>query len=329
MSASSPRTGPGTARKTSQDTSGSTPNPALVLTDEVSQALRDQAPVVALESTIISHGMPYPQNVQMAVEVEKIIRDLGATPATIAVLDGRPRVGLTPDDLELLASSKDVAKVSVRDIPYVVARRANGATTVAATMRLASLAGISVFVTGGLGGVHRGAQQTFDTSADLTELATTNVAVVSAGVKSILDIGLTLETLETLEVPVLTYRTDDYPAFFSRSSGFPAPMRVDTAREAAEVMTAKWNLGISGGVSIVNPIPAEDEIPAEDINAIIEQAVEEMRVQEVSGKDVTPFLLSRIVEITGGKSLTANIALVNNNARLGAQIATEYAALQR
>ncbi|HST91377.1 MAG TPA: pseudouridine-5'-phosphate glycosidase, partial [Brevundimonas sp.] len=285
-------------------------------------ALADGAAVVALESTIISHGMPYPQNVEMAVEVERIIREHGAVPATIAILHGQPRVGLSPDDLELLATSQDVSKVSVRDIPYVIARGEHGATTVAGTMRLAALAGISVFVTGGLGGVHRGAQETFDTSADLTELASTNVAVVSAGVKSILDISLTLETLETLGVPVVAYRTDEFPAFFSRGSGFPAPMRADSVRELAAVMAAKWDLGIAGGVSIVNPIPSQQ------IGSIIEQAVQEMEQKGVSGKAATPFLLGRIVELTGGASLTANIALVNNNARLGAQLAVEYASLQ-
>ncbi len=307
----------------------STPHPALTLTDEVAQALADGTPVVALESTIISHGMPYPQNVQMATEVEQIVRDGGAVPATIAVLGGRPRIGLGPDDLELLASDPNVTKVSVRDLPYVVARGMHGATTVAATMRLAALAGISVFVTGGLGGVHRGAQQTFDTSADLTELSTTNVAVISAGVKSILDIGLTLETLETLEVPVLAYGTDEFPAFFSRSSGHAAPMRVDSPAEVAAVMAAQWGLGIAGGVSVVNPIPEADEIPADQINGIIEQALADMRARGIHGKDATPFLLGRIVEITGGASLTANIALVRNNARLGAAVAREYAALER
>ena len=267
------------------------PHPALVLTDEVARALRDGAPVVALESTIISHGMPYPQNVQTAVEVETIVRELGATPATIAVLDGHARVGLDAEALELLATNPDIAKVSVRDLPYAIARGTHGATTVAATMRLASLAGIGVFVTGGLGGVHRGAQQTFDTSADLTELATTNMAVVSAGVKSILDIGLTLEVLETLGVPVLAYGTDEFPAFFSRRSGHPAPMRVDTPQEVAAVMAAKWDLGISGGLAVACPIPAEDEIPADQINHIIEQALADAR--GVSGKDVTPFLLAR------------------------------------
>ena len=303
------------------------PHPALVLTDEVARALRDGAPVVALESTIISHGMPYPQNVQTAVEVETIVRELGATPATIAVLDGHARVGLDAEALELLATNPDISKVSVRDLPYAIARGTHGATTVAATMRLASLAGIGVFVTGGLGGVHRGAQQTFDTSADLTELATTNVAVVSAGVKSILDIGLTLEALETLGVPVLAYGTDEFPAFFSRRSGHPAPMRVDTPQEVAAVMAAKWDLGISGGLAVACPIPAEDEIPADEIDRIIEQALADAR--GVSGKDVTPFLLARIVEMTGGASLTANIALVKNNARVGSQVAAAYAALRR
>jgi len=305
------------------------PHPSLVLTDEVAEALSDGAPVVALESTIISHGMPYPQNAQTAVEVETIIRELGATPATIAVLDGHAHVGLDGEALELLASSPDVSKVSVRDLPYVIARGGHGATTVAATTRLAALAGISVFVTGGLGGVHRGAQQTFDTSADLTELATSNVAVVSAGVKSILDIGLTLETLETLGVPVLAFGTDEFPAFFSRNSGHPAPMRVDTPQQVAAVMAAKWDLGISGGLAVVCPIPAEDELPAGEIDRIIEQALADMDVRGIHGKDATPFLLGRIVEITDGASLTANIALVKNNAHLGAQVAAAYAALTR
>ena len=304
-------------------------HPDLVLTDEVAQALADGAPVVALESTIISHGMPYPQNVEMATEVERIIREGGAVPATIAVLDGRPKIGLNPDDLELLATHPDVAKVSVRDLPYVISKGIHGATTVAATMRLASLAGIRVFVTGGLGGVHRGAQETFDSSADLTELSLTDVAVVSAGVKSILDIALTLETLETLHVPVVAYGTDEFPAFFSRQSGHEAPMRVDTPAEAAKLMAAKWGLGLAGGISLVNPIREEDEIPAREMDGIIEQAIGDMDAAGVHGKEATPFLLGRIVEITGGASLKANIALVNNNARLGAQVAVEYAALQR
>ncbi len=303
-----------------------TPHPSLVLTDEVAQALADGASVVALESTIISHGMPYPQNVEMATEVERIVRAGGAVPATIAVLDGRPRVGLDEQGLELLATDPDVAKVSVRDLPYVIARGGHGATTVAATMRLASLAGIAVFVTGGLGGVHRGAQQTFDSSADLTELSLTDVAVVSAGVKSILDIALTLETLETLQVPVIAYGTDAFPAFFSRESGHQAPMRADSPAEVADLMAAKWGLGIAGGVSVVNPIREEDEIPASEMDGVIQRALQDMEAAGVHGKDATPFLLGRIVEITGGASLRANIALVNNNARLGAQVATAYAA---
>jgi pseudouridine-5'-phosphate glycosidase len=302
-------------------------HPLLTVTDEVTAALTDGTPVVALESTIISHGMPYPQNVAMAVEVEGIIREHGAVPATIAVLDGRPKIGLSPDDLELLASHGDVTKVSVRDLPFVVARGAHGATTVAATMRLAALAGIRTFVTGGLGGVHRGAQQTFDVSADLTELGTTDVAVISAGVKSILDIGLTLETLETLGVPVLAFGSDEFPSFYSRSSGHAAPMRVDTAAEVAGVMRAKWDLGIAGGIVIANPIPEEDEIPADEIGVIIDQALADMDSLGIHGKDATPYLLGRIVEITGGASLTANIALVRHNARLGAAVAREYAAL--
>ena len=300
-------------------------HPLLTLTDEVAEALAAGAPVVALESTIISHGMPYPQNVEMAMEVEGIIREHGAVPATLAVLDGRPKIGLSPDDLELLASHGDVAKVSVRDLPFVVARRTHGATTVAATMRLAALAGIRTFVTGGLGGVHRGAQQSFDISADLTELGTTDVAVVCAGVKSILDIGLTLERLETLGVPVLGYGTDEFPSFFSRSSGHAAPMRVDSAAEVAATMAAKWDLGIDGGLVVANPIPVEDEIPAAEIGGIIEQALADMDALGIHGKDATPYLLGRIVEITSGASLTANIALVRNNARLGAAIAREYA----
>ena len=306
-----------------------TPHPELVLTDEVAQALSEGAPVVALESTIISHGMPYPQNVEMATEVERIIREGGAVPATIAVLDGRPRIGLEQADLELLASHPDVTKVSVRDLPYVIAQGVHGATTVAATMRLAALAGIRVFVTGGLGGVHRGAPQTFDTSADLTELSLTDVAVISAGVKSILDIGLTLETLETLGVPVVAHGTDEFPSFFSRSSGHAAPMRLDTAAELAALMDAKWRLGLAGGVAIVNPIRVADEIPADEIGVIIDRALAEMDALGIHGKEATPFLLGRIVEITEGASLTANIALVNNNARLGAQVAVEYAALRR
>lgn len=300
-------------------------NQQIQLTDEVADALAQGRPVVALESTIISHGMPYPQNVAMAREVEALVREGGAVPATIAVLGGVPRVGLSPDDLELLGSDPDVTKVSVRDLPYVVARGAHGATTVAATMRLAALAGVRVFVTGGLGGVHRGAQQSFDVSADLTELGQTSVAVVSAGVKSILDIGLTLEMLETLGVPVLVNGADEFPSFYSRSSGFAAPMRVDGPEETAAVLRAKWDLGLPGGVVIANPIPEADEIPAGEIGGIIDQALADADRLGVRGKDITPYLLGRIVEITGGASLTANIALVKSNARFGAALAVAYA----
>lgn len=305
------------------------PHPMLVLTDEVADAVRDGTPVVALESTIISHGMPYPDNLAMAREVEGIVRSAGAVPATIAVLGGRPRVGLGADDLEVLASDPAVAKVSVRDLPSVVARGTHGATTVAATMRLAALAGIRVFATGGLGGVHRGAPQSFDVSADLSELAATDVAVVSAGVKSILDIGLTLEALETLGVPVLVHGSDEFPSFYSRSSGHPAPQRVDSAEEVAAVMAAKWSLGIAGGLVVANPIPPDDEIPAGEIAGIIDRALADMDALGIRGKDTTPYLLGRIVEITGGASLTANIALVRANARLAAAIATAYRAHPR
>lgn len=301
------------------------PHPSLVVTDEVRDALTAGRPVVALESTIISHGMPYPQNVAMAVEVEGILRDHGAVPATIAVLSGRPRIGLARDDLELLASHDDVAKVSVRDLSVVVARGAHGATTVAATMRLAAMAGIRVFVTGGLGGVHRGAPESFDISADLTELARTRVAVVSAGVKSILDIGLTLEALETYGVPVLVHGSDEFPSFYSRQSGHPAPNRVDSADEVAAIMKAHWELGLDGGLVVANPVPPDDEIPAAEIGGIIDQALADMARLGIRGKDATPYLLGRIVEITGGASLTTNIALVRANARLGAAIATAYA----
>jgi pseudouridine-5'-phosphate glycosidase len=306
----------------------SAPHPMLALSAEVEAALREGTPVVALESTIISHGMPYPRNVAMAQEVEGIIRDGGAVPATVAVLDGVPRVGLSADELETLGSHPEVAKVSLRDLPHVVARRSHGATTVASTMRLAALAGIPVFVTGGLGGVHRGAAATFDISADLTELGQTSVAVVSAGVKSILDIGLTLETLETLGVPVVGFGTDEFPAFYSRSSGHRAPLRVDTAEELAAMMHAKWELGLAGAISVANPVPEEDEIPAAEITGLIEQALAECDERGVSGKDITPFLLGRIVELSGGRSLETNIALVRSNARLGAALALAYQRLR-
>ncbi|MBO9523984.1 MAG: pseudouridine-5'-phosphate glycosidase [Nocardioidaceae bacterium] len=305
----------------------------LRMTDEVRTALAERHPVLALESTIISHGMPYPDNVAMAREVEGIIREHDVVPATIAVLDGVPRIGLDDEGLELLGSGEapgsehSIRKVSIRDLPYVVARGEHGATTVAATMRLASLAGIRVFTTGGLGGVHRGAAHSFDESADLTELSLTPVTVVSAGVKSILDIGLTLERMETLGVPVLGYRTDDFPAFYTRTSGFAVPLRVDSPGEIAAQMKAKDDLAIAGGISVANPIPEADEISHDRIDTIIEQALGDLDRLGITGKDITPYLLGRIVELTGGDSLAANIALVKNNAHLGAEIAREFSAI--
>lgn len=300
------------------------PHPMLAVSDEVRDALRAGRPVVALESTIISHGMPYPKNVQTAREVEQIVRDGGAVPATIAVLDGVPRIGLDDVQLDLLGSAADVRKVSIRDLPYVIARREHGATTVASTMRLASLAGIRVFVTGGLGGVHRGAESSMDISADLTELSLTDVAVVSAGVKSLLDIGRTLEVLETLGVPVITVGSDDFPSFYSRTSGFRSPLRLDDPEQLAAAMDAKWSLGLAGGVVVANPIPVGDEIPEAEIGSLIAQAVEEAERKAITGAAITPYLLGRIVELSGGESLRANIALVKNNAVLGARVAVAY-----
>lgn len=302
---------------------------ALSVQPEVAEALAAGRPVVALESTIISHGMPFPQNVEMATEVEGIVRANGAVPATIAVIDGACRVGLDPDALHHLATVGGVVKATTRDLPWLVATGHTGATTVAATMRLAALAGIRVFATGGIGGVHRGAAESFDISADLTELGITPVAVVSAGVKSILDIGLTLERLETLGVPVVVNGSDEFPSFYSRGSGHPAPRRLDGPAAIARHLHATWDqLGLTCGVSIANPIPEADEIPAEEIGAHIEAALADLRAQGVEGQDVTPFLLKAVVERTGGRSLVANLALVRNNAATAARIAVEYARLR-
>lgn len=303
-----------------------TPHPMLAVGAEVADAFASGRAVVALESTIISHGMPYPRNVEMAREVEQIVRDCGAVPATIAVLDGRPRIGLSPAELELLASDEHVAKVSTRDLPHVIATGGHGATTVASTMRLAALAGIRVFVTGGLGGVHRGAETSMDISADLTELGRTGVAVVCAGVKSILDIGLTLETLETHGVPVIGYGSDEFPAFYSRRSGYRAPLRADDPQTVAAMMSASWGLGLEGGLVVANPVPEADEIPAAEIGQIIERALGECDERGITGKDITPFLLGRIVELSDGRSLETNIALVRHNARVGSAIAVAHAA---
>ncbi|GAA5441689.1 pseudouridine-5'-phosphate glycosidase [Deinococcus caeni] len=294
---------------------------------EVAAALAEGRAVVALESTIISHGMPFPQNVEMARGVEDVVRAHGAVPATIAVLGGRLKVGLTPEELHLLATDKGVEKISTRDLPVTVALGKHGATTVASTMRVAALAGIRVFATGGTGGVHRGAERSMDVSADLLELAQTDVCVVSAGVKSILDIGLTLEVLETHGIPALTLGSEEFPAFYSRQSGFRAPLTVATPEEAARVLKAKWDLGVSGGVMLANPIPEDAEIPAEQITPQIEQALRDMDALGLTGKDTTPYLLGRMVEITGGRSLAANIALVRHNAMVAAQVAVAYAQL--
>ncbi len=294
-------------------------------TDEVRHALVSGKPVVALESTIIAHGMPFPQNLEMAKDVENVVRGRGAVPATIAIIAGELRAGLSKAELEHLAKSgSSVPKVSTRDIPYVVARAATGATTVASTMRIAALAGIHVFATGGIGGAHRDAQRTFDISNDLHEFGLSDVAVVTAGAKAILDLPLTLEILENHGVPVVGFGTDDFPAFYSRSSGLAVPMRLDTAGEVAAMMHAKWRLGLKGGIVVANPIPAASEIPAAEIAPNISLALAEAAANGISGKDVTPFLLQRLAEITGGRSLAANIALVLNNARLAADIAVAY-----
>jgi pseudouridine-5'-phosphate glycosidase len=293
----------------------------LQFSPEVQAARAAGKPVVALESTIISHGMPYPQNVQTAREVEQVIRDAGAIPATIALIDGRICVGLADDQLEQLGNAKDALKVSRRDLAYVLAEKKLGATTVAATMICAALAGIEVFVTGGIGGVHRGAETSFDISADLQELARTNVAVVCAGVKSILDIGLTLEYLETHGVPVVSVGQPGFPAFFTRESGFDADFQLDTPEQQARFIRTKWQLGLSGGVVVSNPVPEASSMKNDEIDGIIAQALREADAQGVKGKAVTPFLLARIKELTGGRSLATNIALVKHNALVGARLA--------
>jgi pseudouridine-5'-phosphate glycosidase len=299
--------------------------PFLSFSPEVAAARAAGQPIVALESTIISHGMPYPQNVQTAREVEQIIRDGGAVPATIAIIGGKICVGLTDEQLELLGQSPEAMKVSRRDLAYVLAQNKLGATTVAATMICAQLAGIPVFVTGGIGGVHRGAETSFDISADLQELAQTNVAVVCAGVKSILDIGLTLEYLETHGVPVVSVGQPGFPAFFTRESGFNADFQLDTAAEQAAFIQTKWRLGLKGGVVVSNPVPANEAMPRAEIDAITVQALQEAQENGVTGKKVTPFLLARIKTLTQGRSLATNIALVKNNARVGAALARAMA----
>jgi pseudouridine-5'-phosphate glycosidase len=294
----------------------------LDIAPDVSHALRDGQPVVALESTIISHGMPWPENVETALRVERTVRDNGAVPATIAILGGRLKAGLTTDEIRGFGErGQSIIKTSRRDIPFVVSRGEDGATTVAASMIVAAMAGIRVFATGGIGGVHRGVNETMDISADLDELARTDVAVVCAGVKSVLDIGRTLEYLETKGVPVVGYCTDVLPAFFSSSSGFPVDYRADTPDDIAAALQAKREMALSGGMVIANPIPAEHALDKDEIDAVIADAIVDMERLGVTGKDTTPFLLARIAESTEGRSLAANIELVVNNARLAAEIA--------
>ena len=300
--------------------------PYLDVSPEVRDALAAGQPVVALESTIISHGMPYPQNVATALRVEAEVRAHGAVPATVAIVDGRLKAGLSADEIEALGrAGPKVAKVSRRDMPFVIAAGQTGATTVAATMIIAALAGIRVFATGGIGGVHRGAPESFDISADLQELARTDVAVVCAGVKSILDIRLTLEYLETQGVPVVGYQTDRLPAFFARDSGFPVDCRLDDAGQIARALQAKWCMGLRGGMVIANPIPEAHALPSDVMGAAIDRALQEAGDRGITGKAITPFLLARVNELTGGDSLAANIELVLNNARLAAAIAVALA----
>ena len=302
-------------------------NEHLDVAPEVADALESGKPVVALESTIISHGMPYPRNVETAALVENTIRDGGAVPATIAILDGRLKVGLSNAEIQRIGKQgTDVIKCSRRDLPFVIARKQDGATTVAATMIIAAMAGIRVFATGGIGGVHRGAEESMDISADLEELARSNVAVVCAGIKSVLDIGRTLEYLETKGVPVVGYQADKLPAFYSRDSGFAVDYRVESAAEVATAMNIKWGMGLDGGMLVAVPIPEEHALASDEIDGVIEDALQEMQRQGITGKDTTPYLLASIAERTGGRSLDANIQLVINNARVAAEIAVAISA---
>jgi len=296
----------------------------LEIHPEIQSALVEGRPVVALESTIIAHGMPYPQNLETALEVEKIVRKNGAIPATIAIINGKCYAGLTNEQLEYFAKAKDVRKVSLRDIPHVISKKLYGATTVAATMRIASMTGIKIFATGGIGGVHRNASETMDISADLTEMEKTSVAVVSAGIKSILDIGLTLEYLETKGIPVVTIGQDEFPGFYSIKSGFNSPLRLDEVDEIAAMIKTKWQLGMSGAVLIANPVPNGQGIDPNEMEIYIEKALKKANKKKIAGKEVTPFLLKYIADHTSGESLDANIALIKNNAKLGAELAVAY-----
>ena len=299
-------------------------NKYLDVAPEVKKAIEEGKPVVALESTIISHGMPYPKNVETALNVEKVIRDNGAVPATIAIIGGRLKAGLSKEEIEYLGKTgQKVTKVSRRDLPVIVSKKMDGATTVATTMIIAAMAGIKVFATGGIGGVHRGAETTMDISADLEELAQTPVLVVCAGVKAILDLGLTLEYLETKGVPVIGYGTEELPAFYTRKSGFKVDYRLDTPEEVAAAFVAKRELGMAGGMLLTNPIPEQYAMDYDVINKAIDQAIKESVEQGVKGKATTPFLLARVVELTGGDSLESNIQLVYNNAKVASQTAVE------
>ena len=300
-------------------------NRYLDVNPEVAAALAEGRPVVALESTIISHGMPYPQNVETALNVERIIRENGAVPATIAVIGGRLKAGLSAEEIEYFGKKgKNIAKASRRDLAVLCARGEDGATTVTTTMIIAHMAGIKIFATGGIGGVHRGAETTMDISADLEELGQTPVMVVCAGAKSILDLGLTLEYLETKGVPVIGFGTEELPAFYTRKSGFKVDYRIDTVKELAAAFKTQNELGFRGGMLVTNPIPEEYAMPLETINAAIEQALNECNEKGIHGKETTPFLLARVAELTGGNSLASNIQLVYNNAKIAAQTAVEY-----
>lgn len=299
----------------------------LSIQPEVEEALRLGKPVVALESTIISHGMPYPKNVETALAVEAEVRNEGAIPATIAIFRGKCHIGLSKDELDYFGQAKGVWKVSIRDMPYVITQNLYGATTVAATMRIAAMAGIKIFVTGGIGGVHRGAETSMDISADLTEMGETNVAVVSAGVKSILDIGLTLEYLETKGIPVVTFEQDEFPSFYSSKSGYASPLRMDSPEAIAKMIRTKWELGLKGAVLIANPVPSGEGMNDKKIQKHIDRAIAAAERDNIRGKEVTPFLLKYIAKHTEGESLESNIALIKNNARLGAKIATKLLAI--
>ena len=300
----------------------------LSITPEIEEAIKQGKPIVALESTILSHGMPYPQNVEFASKVEEVVRGEGAIPATTAIIGGKLKIGLTKEELEIMCKAENVGKVSRRDVAVYLATGKTGATTVATTMLIASLAGIKIFATGGIGGVHRGAQESMDISADLQELAHTPVCVVGAGCKSLLDIGLTLEYLETFGVPVLGYKTEDFPAFYCRKSGYGVDYSLKDAAEAAKIMKTKWDLGLEGGMLIGNPIPKEYELDFDEMEKVINQALEMAKKDKIRGKATTPYLLSHIKDLTDGVSFASNLQLAYNNARVASQIAVEFAKLK-